>query len=168
MPTRRYVKHTKESLEPIVRDSTSYRQVLAKLGLRYAGGSYKNLKNRITEYNIDTSHFLGRGHNKGQKSQRRRTPDQVLVLGTFGDAKVKAPILRRALAEIGRESVCAECGVKDVYNGKPIVLQIDHINGNNWDNRSDNLRFLCPNCHSQTETFGNKNARVGELLDPQR
>lgn len=52
---------------------------------------------------------------------------------------------------------CVFCGNIGEWNGKKLTLQIDHINGVNTDNRIINLRFLCPNCHSQTETFGSKN-----------
>lgn len=51
---------------------------------------------------------------------------------------------------------CVHCGI-DEYNGKPITLQIDHINGINTDHRKTNLRWLCPNCHTQTDTWGHKN-----------
>ena len=51
---------------------------------------------------------------------------------------------------------CVHCGI-DEYNGKPITLQIDHINGVNTDHRKTNLRWLCPNCHTQTDTWGHKN-----------
>ncbi len=53
---------------------------------------------------------------------------------------------------------CASCGLGTTYNGKPLVLHLDHISGVATDHRIENLRFLCPNCHSQTETFGRKNA----------
>ncbi|MDK1473775.1 HNH endonuclease [Streptomyces sp. 549] len=49
--------------------------------------------------------------------------------------------------------VCVACGQSDLWHGRPLVLEIDHINGDRWDNRRQNLRFLCPSCHSQTRTF---------------
>ena len=51
---------------------------------------------------------------------------------------------------------CEECGIFD-WNGKPLSFQIDHINGDVKDNRAENLKILCPNCHTQTPTWGAKN-----------
>ena len=68
---------------------------------------------------------------------------------------IKSLIIKNKLIDY----VCAECGIVDTWNGRYISLQIDHINGKRNDNRLENLRFLCPNCHSQTETFCSKNIR---------
>jgi len=61
------------------------------------------------------------------------------------------------------EYVCTECGITN-WNGKDIVLEIDHINGDNTDNRIENLRYLCPNCHSQTSTYKGRNINSGYTL----
>ena len=53
----------------------------------------------------------------------------------------------------GVKEECVLCGQNNSWNGMKLVLQLDHINGNNKDNRIENLRILCPNCHTQTETF---------------
>jgi len=57
------------------------------------------------------------------------------------------------------EDKCVECGIGNEYNGKPITLELDHINGDNLDNKLENLRILCPNCHSQTPTYKSKNRK---------
>ena len=67
--------------------------------------------------------------------------------------------MRKRMVEIGIKNCCEQCGLIDEWNSKPIVLQIDHINGNPKDNRQSNLRFLCANCHSQTDTFSGKAKR---------
>ena len=72
--------------------------------------------------------------------------------------------LRRALLRSGRKEHCEECGQLPVWNDKQLTLNVDHVNGNNTDHREENLRFLCPNCHSQTPTFAGRNKRKHILL----
>ena len=69
--------------------------------------------------------------------------------------------LRKYLKEV-KGYVCAECGVTDTYNGKPITLQVDHIDGNSDNNLPSNLRLLCPNCHSQTPTWVSRNKKANK------
>jgi Zn finger protein HypA/HybF involved in hydrogenase expression len=57
---------------------------------------------------------------------------------------------------------CSECGIINEWNGKKLVLELDHISGDSSDNRIENLRFLCPNCHSQTPTFKGRNKPKSE------
>ena len=66
-------------------------------------------------------------------------------------------VMRRYLLET--KGFCEECGITDTYNGKPITLQCDHIDGNSDNHKLDNLRLLCPNCHSQTHTWCGRNKK---------
>lgn len=146
------VKHTPEILQEAARNSTSVAGVLRYLGLRQSGGNHSHISRRLKEYEIDTSHFLaGTSHLRGLPPANKKTPEEILVL-RFEGRRQPAPRLRRALLESNVPLVCNSCEVGDSYNGRPLTLEIDHINGNWLDDRIHNLRFLCPNCHSQEET----------------
>jgi hypothetical protein len=150
------LKYSKEILEAAVRDSISVAGVLRKLGLAQAGGTHAYLSRRIKEFGIDTSHFLGQGANRGpnHRGPRRLRWEEVLVLRTEG-RRQKPHVLRRALIESGREYKCEGngCAIRGEWLGKPIILHVNHRNGNWLDDRPENVEFNCPNCHSQSAKY---------------
>lgn len=149
-------KYTKEILEAVVRQNHSMAGVLRALGLKLAGGSHTHISRRIKVLGIDTSHFLGQGSNRGpdHRGPKPLTCDQVFVLRKSG-YRQKARILRKALLESGRPYGCEGkgCILLDEWLGRPLVLHVNHKNGDWLDDRAENLEFLCPNCHSQTPTY---------------
>ena len=141
-------KYTEAVLSEAVRSSKTLAGVLRVLGLSYDGGNYKYIKHRITMFGIDTSHFsLKRG-----RASNMKTADEILVLLPPDSFRPSTVQLKRAMSERGVVEECSECGLGPVWRGLRLTLEIDHLDGNWHNNFFDNLRFLCPNCHSQQET----------------
>lgn len=159
------MKYSKELLEPIVKNSVSISEVMRKLGLALAGGTNTHLKSLFKKFNIDISHFTGSVHNKGKASPHKLEWQTVLVWNRHDGRKENTFRLKRAMLEYGMPEQCVECGIGVEWNGKSIVLQIDHKDGNNLNNNPSNVRFLCPNCHSQTSTFGIKNRKTLSAIE---
>lgn len=150
------MKYTKELLEEAVQKSISVAGVMRFLKIKVTGGNHSHISRKIKSFNIDASHFLGQTWSKGKiLDNRRLKPKEILIDNKPRRDGVR---LRRALIESGIEYKCLICDIKE-WNGKEIVFHVDHINGDWTNSKIDNLRFLCPNCHSQTETFGSKNIR---------
>jgi 5-methylcytosine-specific restriction endonuclease McrA len=149
-------KIDKSELENIVKNSQTIGSILNHFGFPNKGGNSKTLQNRLRHDNIDFSHIpLGRGSNKNRPSRRKKTPIKNLLCKNSNYSGYKLKI--RLLKENMIKNECAICGLTKIWNNKPISLQIDHINGDSKDHRLNNLRLLCPNCHSQTDTFAGKN-----------
>jgi len=149
-------KFTVEVLKEAINKSLSMAQVCRELNMRPCGGNYKTLSFKIRENNLDISHFTGQGWNVGNNYRpfgKKGELSQILVENSL--YKSTNSLKKRLIKEEILEYKCVCCGITD-YNNKPIVLELDHINGCNTDNRLENLRLLCPNCHSQTETFRGK------------
>lgn len=156
-------KYTLERLAPIVAVSRSIVDVLRALGLKPTGGNYRNINGHIRALSLDTSHFTGQGWSRGQTSAtsdavRRTTaaksyPDEVVFVERC-EVQIHGPRLAARLRRMGRPYLCSECGIS-TWRDRPLTLHLDHVNGIHNDNRLENLRFLCPNCHQQTETWGN-------------
>ena len=95
---------------------------------------------------------------RGKPALRRLGAAEVLVVKPPGSRRIQPYLLRRALVEVGVPYQCAECGVGGMWQGKSLILHVDHVNGDCLDSRVENLRFLCPNCHTQTATWAGRNA----------
>lgn len=155
-------RYSPEQLTEAVRESTSYRQVLARLGLSpQGGGAYATLHRRIEMLGLKTDHFTGQGWNVsniGGMLRSRALPLNSLLTENspctnFG--RLKQRLITHGLLE----NRCSICDLGPVWQNKRLVLRLDHINGNRQDNRLENLRMVCPNCDSQLPTFAGRNAR---------
>lgn len=152
---REGAKWTREVLEPVVAVSTSVQDVLRRLGIDAVGGHHTHISRRLAALGIDTTHFTPtrRGRPKGSLGS-------PLCLRSPQDGRVPGHRLRRHLLFAGVEERCMMCGTGPEWNGKPLQLEVDHINAEWWDNRLRNLRFLCPNCHAVTDTYRGRRRRV--------
>lgn len=145
-----------EELKQQVSESTSLGQVLKRHGLINKGRNSSTLKRRLIEERVDFSHMkMGIGSNKGRTFECcKMTRDEVLKHVFIEHSSYNRRTVKRYLRRFNLIPYeCSECRLTDTWNGKPLNLQPDHINGVSDDNRLRNLRWMCPNCHSQTETF---------------
>lgn len=153
------MKYTKDALEPIIKKSRSIAQVLFFLNLKPTGGNYENIKSRIKDFNLDISHFKGKSWSKKQKLDKRtKKNDFISNILILDDKKRQSSKLKKHLYDFNlKKPLCEKCGQNENWCNEKLILHLDHINGNNKDNRLENLRILCPNCHSQTPTYAGRN-----------
>lgn len=149
------VKYTKELMESAIKDSYSIAEVCRKIGLKPVGSNYKTIKSKIELYNLDISHFTGQAWNKGKNfsEETARLPlNEILQEGVI----YRSDTLKKRLIKQGlKENRCELCHI----SGEEVPLELHHINGDHYDNRIENLQILCPNCHSKTPNFRNRNGK---------
>ncbi|WP_327290972.1 HNH endonuclease signature motif containing protein [Streptomyces sp. NBC_01198] len=153
---REGTRWSREELEAAVAASTSLYGVLRCLGLDEVGGQHTHIGRRVRALGISTAHFAPPARAEGAQVRKRRgtSADEVLVeLEPGRNRRVPGRQLKRALAEIGVHEQCALCGMEPYWQGRPLALEVDHSDGDWRNNRRENLRPLCPNCHATTDTY---------------
>lgn len=139
--------------------SRSLADVLRKLGVR-PGGNQARLRARIQQAGLDVSHFVGQGWRRGVRVPVIAPTPLIEVLVKGSPARSTSDLRKRLIAEGLKGYRCERCSLT-AWNDRPIPLELDHANGIRDDNRLENLRILCPNCHAQTETYRGRNIGIG-------
>jgi hypothetical protein len=146
----RPIKYSVEKLVEAASKSFSVMDVLRYLNAPLTSASLQtHLKKRMDVLGIDTSHFK-----KGEvvsSENRFLSCDDILVYNRCNGRRENIFRLRRAMISYGFKETCSLCGIDNSWNNKKLQLEVDHIDQNPINNLPINLRFLCPNCHSQEE-----------------
>lgn len=145
---------TKEVLEKIVSESITITEVGLKLGAPSKSAAFKRAKKFATKLGVTLPADGISKANTGENSANYVPDSELFIKGR----RAKGPYLKARMLKKGVIDECSieECFVTNVWEGKPLELEVDHINGDSLDNTFDNLRLLCPNCHLQTDTHSNK------------
>ena len=150
--------YTDEEFVTAISKNITIAEALRALNLKVTGGNYVTAYTLIKHLNINTSHMLGNKLNLGKKKSElfiSKSLKEILIKGSlYKSTRLKHRLFKEGILK----NICSEpgCGLSE-WNNKPITLHMDHINGDPADNRLCNLRILCPNCHSQTETYSGRN-----------
>jgi hypothetical protein len=164
MPKKR--SWTDEQLVFSVKNSFSIRMVLIDLKLVPAGGNYDQIKKRIKELSLVTDHFTGSRWNVGIRRKQTRYGQSLSDLLTensnFQSHKLKNKLFKEGI----KEQRCELCGWCEVSVDGRTPVELDHLNGNHSDNRIENLRVLCPNCHSLQATHRGRNKKTALVNKP--
>lgn len=153
---------------PLIAESRSIAEVLKKLALSSGAVHYRKINEIIKEYNIDISHMTGKAWNKGQTFIKKDISFWLKENTKIGSSSLKQRLFK---ANVFIKQ-CLICKITE-WNGKPAPLELDHINGSHSDNRIENLRILCSNCHAQTDNYCGRNQTrrkspgLGELAYPE-
>lgn len=161
----------KNELQLIIDNSKTYGDVLRHFGLENKGGNHNTLKRRIKNDNLSTDNIIkfksGGGWNKGlhgfdiKALSKEEVLNIVFIKNYTGGIRPRTYIRRYNLIE----EKCNECGLTNIWNNKLITLELDHIDGDSHNNLLTNLRWVCPNCHSQTDTFRGRNRKIEHFCE---
>lgn len=152
----------------VVKSVQSYAGAIKRFGLPIDNGSSNRwIREQIRRLKLDISHFTGQAHLKGKTHNWGVKTDLKDILVKDSTYNCGRSLKKRLLAANLIVYECALCLIKE-WNGKALVLHLDHINGDHCDNRIGNLRLLCPNCHSQTDTYAGKNMKSAKTKEERR
>ncbi|MFJ8544495.1 HNH endonuclease [Streptomyces sp. NPDC093586] len=158
--SHRRVGIPEDKLREAVERSTSHADVMRRLGLDVNDTNHRRVRRASSRLGLDTSHFKRSSWARPERPAPEPIAPRVLVVLPPGAGRTNRSQLHRALTEIGVPYACETCGSTGEWLGQRITLQIDHVNGNWRDNRRENLRYLCPNCHALTETWCRRKGRA--------
>jgi Zn finger protein HypA/HybF involved in hydrogenase expression len=156
-------------LRQAVAGSQVMSDVVRSLGLLPRGSNYRTVCKHIERLGLSTSHLLKPGDPRFAEQfphPDAYTPESIRPL--YREGTTLSKVMKKSLRWFKDATRCSECGQGRKWHGKPLVLQIDHVNGDSTDNRFENLRYLCPNCHSQTSTFAGRKNKVVRALKPRQ
>ncbi|MBW3662232.1 MAG: HNH endonuclease [Actinobacteria bacterium] len=147
---------TDDDLRRAVDGARSIAEIQRRLGLTPGGSSHETIKRRMSELGLETSALKGQGWSRGVRTgtDRGRPLDEILIENS--DYRSTRTLKRRLLRVGLLEPHCELCG-GDEWQGRPMPLRLDHINGDRRDHRLENLRLLCANCDAQTDTYCGRN-----------
>jgi Zn finger protein HypA/HybF involved in hydrogenase expression len=144
-------------LENAVCEAKSFSDILRKFNYSIASGSYKVLKNTLKRNDIDYSHIpMGALANKGRVFGPQKPISDYLIEKSTCNKYLKNRLIKEGILK----EQCIKCGLNNEWKSEYLSLQLDHIDGNHENNKLENLRLLCPNCHSQTPTYSGKDRKV--------
>ncbi len=154
-------RYQEDFFSEVIKSSRSKTEVLRKLGLKINGGNYNTVTRYIKIFNLDTSHFIEKMPPNSRIPQKRFVEEYLVVNSkTSSTNNLKKRLYNEGL----KQRVCEICGQGEFWLGRKLSLILDHINGDRYDNRLENLRIVCPNCNATLPTHcrGTKGIEIEE------